>query len=112
MFAFSGYNGAFSGNSAVLKARNMEFNRNDGKDYVWTQNIVPFRIYVGRKGMCENGMKCDDFLARNGLKYSQIYDFAIDMSNNGPTKGMWRDEFHRNGTMAMKGTKVDGKWIA
>lgn len=112
MFAISGYNGAFDGYSAVLEARKREFKRDDGKVYVWTRDIHPFRIYVGVKGLCENGAKCGDFLARNGLKYGQVYGFAIDMSLSGPTGGMWRDDFHRDPTKAMNGAKVRGKWIA
>lgn len=112
MFGMSGYNGDFSGYSAVLEARNEEFTRDDGKDYVWTNNIVPFRIYVGVKGKCEDGTTCDDFLARNGLRYGQIYGFAIDMSSAGPSSGRWRDDFHMDATLSMKGAKIDGKWIA
>lgn len=112
MFAVSGYNGAFSGTSAVHEARNAEFTREDGSDYVWPSNVVPFRIYVGMKGKCEDGSDCDDFLARNGLKYGKMYGFAIDMSSMGPSKGLWRDEFHRNTQWAKNGAKVPGKWIA
>ncbi|KAI0559925.1 hypothetical protein FGB62_130g028 [Gracilaria domingensis] len=112
IFGLSGYNGAFSGTSAVLEARNKEFTRADGKDYVWPENIVPFRFYVGVKGKCEDGTECNDFLARNGLRYGKIYGFAIDMSAHGPSSGMWRDEFHTDPTKAMNGAKVPGKWIA
>ena len=112
MYAMSGYNGAFDGFSAVLEARNKKFNRTDGKDYVWPNNIVPFRFYVGVKGLCEDGEMCDDFLARNGLKYGKIYGFAVDMSEEGPVYGMWRDDFHKDPTKAMNGAKVPGKWIA
>ena len=53
----SGYNGAFNGNSAELAGRNAHYgSRPDGKAYVWTQNIVPYRIYVGVKGKMEDGM--------------------------------------------------------
>lgn len=112
MFAFAGYNGQFGGNSAVLEARNREFMRADGKPYVWPENIVPFRIYVGMKGRCEDGTKCEDFLARNGLKYGRIYGFAVDMSENGPTGGLWRDEFHADVNRGVNGAEVKGKWIA
>lgn len=112
MFALAGYNGDMTGNSAVLKARNAEFKRADGKPYVWSENIVPFRMYVGIKGKCEDGSDCDDFLARNGLRYGQIYGFAIDMTASGPSSGLWRDAFHLDPKKAMNGAKVDGKWIA
>lgn len=113
MFALSGYNGAFSGYTAALEARNKEFKRDDGKPYVWTNNVHPYRVYVGVKGVCEDGKtKCDDFLARNGLKYGQIYGFAINMGEQGPTGGLWRDAFHKDASKAMNGAKVPGKWIA
>ena len=88
--------------------------RPDGKNYTWPKDIVPYRIYVGKdpfdaaplrlkygispmccgpgvKGKLEDGSDApaDDFLARNGFKYGQIYGFAIDMTNttvrSGPT---------------------------
>lgn len=126
MFAVSGYNGAFD-NSGVIpgetivpdhvtELRNIEYGpRPDGMNYTWTKNIVPFRIYVGVKGKLEDGTEApaDDFLARNGFKYGQIYGFAIDMTNStnstGPTAGVWRDAFHKT---AVNGDMVPGKWIA
>ena len=51
----------------------------------------------------------DDFLARNGLKYGQLYGFATDMSETGPTAGVWRDEWHKT---AKNGDVVEGKMIA
>lgn len=53
----------------------------------------------------------DDFLARNGLRYGRLYGFAIDMSEEGPSKGMFRDDFHRDPTMAPNGAEVKGKFI-
>ena len=50
----------------------------------------------------------DDFLARNGLRYGKLYGFATDMSESGPTKGMWRDDFHRDATMGVNGAEVPG----
>jgi hypothetical protein len=51
MFAVSGYNGDFTGNSAVLQARKDKYGmRPDGEEYVWSENVVPFRIFVGVKG--------------------------------------------------------------
>ena len=49
-----------------------------------------------------------DFLAKNGLRYGKVYGFAIDMTEDGPTKGMWRDDFHRDPEMAHNGAKVPG----
>lgn len=117
MIAIAGYNGAFE-NSRVLPKTNIKpdhitamrnelYNRTDGKNYTWTKNIVPFRVYVGVKGKLEDGSVAppDDFLARNGLKYGKIYGFAIPMSNSTE----YRDAFHKK---ASNGDKVEGKWIA
>lgn len=48
----------------------------------------------------------------NGLRYCQIYGFPIKMGVDGPTAGMWRDEFHQDETKAMDGARVQGMWIA
>lgn len=115
MFSISGYTGAFKGYSAELDARNAEFNRTDGKDYIWTKNVSPARIYVGVKGKLEDGSDApeDDFLARNGLKYGKIYGYAVDMGEPvRQSKGLWRDEFHRSPEFAVNGAKVRGFWIA
>jgi hypothetical protein len=120
MFAVSGYNGAFTGTSAVLQARKDKYGvgvngtRPDGNPYIWTENVVPYRIYVGAKGLLEDGSPApaSDFLARNGLKYGKIYGFAIDMSETGPSTGLWRDDFHRDPVLARNGANVTGKWIA
>jgi hypothetical protein len=114
-FCSLGYNGDFTGNSAVLQARKDEYGmRPDGEEYVWSENIVPFRIFVGVKGKMEDGSTApaDDFLARNGLRYGNLYGFAIDMSESGPSGGIFRDEFHQDPAKAKNGAKVDGKWIA
>jgi hypothetical protein len=42
-----------------------------------------------------------DFLARNGLRYGQIYGFATELATH-------RDTFHINAT---NGAKVSGKWL-
>jgi hypothetical protein len=109
-----------AGHSAVLQARKDEYGvgvnqtRPDGNDYIWPENVVPFRMYVGIKGLLEDGSAApgDDFLARNGLKYGKIYGFAIDMSPSGPSEGLWRDDFHRDVVLARNGANVSGKWIA
>jgi len=132
----SGYNGPYDNSDIipgetlipqnVLDLRNAEYGpRPDGKNYSWPKDIVPFRIYVGVKGKLEDGSDApaDDFLARNGLKYGQMYGFAIDMRNitteatnttnattiQGPTAGVFRDEWHKTAT---NGNMVPGKWIA
>lgn len=115
MFSISGYTGAFKGYDAELEARNAEYNRTDGKDYIWTNNIHPARIYVGVKGKMEDGSDApeDDFLARNGLRYGKIYGYAVDMGEPfRQSKGLWRDEFHRSPEHAVNGARVKGVWIA
>jgi len=112
ILAVSGYNGAYSGASAELNARNAEYGpRPDGKDYVWTRDIVPARIYIGMKGKMEDGSDApeDDFLARNGLRYGKLYGFAIDMAPTGPTGGLYRDAFHKPRN---NGARVSGKFVA
>ncbi|KAG7369578.1 hypothetical protein IV203_027324 [Nitzschia inconspicua] len=113
MFAFSGYNGAFDGFEHTLDMRNSLFKRSDGQNYTWSNDIHPARFYIGVKGKMEDGSDApeDDFLARNGLRYGYIYGFAIDMSEDGPTGGLWRDDFHRDAEKATNGAKVDGWWI-
>jgi hypothetical protein len=59
IWAPSGYNGDFSPTEALTKPiqdRNAEYGmRQDGKPYIWPQNIFPMRIYVGIKGKMEDG---------------------------------------------------------
>jgi hypothetical protein len=51
-----GYNGAYDNFTKVLDARNAEYGpRPDGKDWVWTRDIVPTRVYIGVKGKMEDG---------------------------------------------------------
>jgi len=95
----------------VTALRNANYTRDDGNPYVWPKDIVPFRVYVGMKGKLEDGSDApeDDFLARNGFKYGQLYGFATDMSETGPTGGVGRDEWHKTAT---NGAEVVGKMIA
>jgi hypothetical protein len=113
ILAISGYNGNFAGFSAVLEARNAEYQRSDGENYVWTQDIHPARIYVGIKGKMEDGSDApaDDFLARNGLRYGAMYGYAVDMDPKNPAKGLWRDDFHRDPEAGKNGASVVGYWI-
>jgi hypothetical protein len=51
-----GYNGAYDNFTKVLDARNAEYGpRPDGKDWAWTKDIVPARVYIGVKGKKEDG---------------------------------------------------------
>lgn len=96
-----------------MQARKDEFGekRPDGKDWVWPENVHPARFYLGVKGLKEDGTPApkSDFLARNGLRYGQIYGYTIDMTSEGPTGGLWRDEAHKD---APNGFKVEGYWKA
>jgi hypothetical protein len=108
-----GYNGDYSGINATFAARRAFYgtNRTDGKPWIWPNNVHPYRFYLGVKGLMEDGSKApaSDFLARNGLRYGQIYGYAIDMTSTGPTKGAWRDAAHKNAT---NGLTVPGQWVA
>lgn len=108
MFAVSGYNGDFSGVDRVLAEKNNS-TRPDGTPWVWTQNIVPFRLYVGVKGKMEDGSDGDDFLARNGLRYGKLYGYAVNLTDTGDK---FRDDFHKDPELAYNGAHVPGKWIA
>lgn len=86
-------------------------NRTDGNPWVKPENVHPHRFYVGVKGRMEDGSvaPATDFLARNGLRYGQLYGFAIDMTETGPSGGRDRDDFHKNAT---NGQMVTGRWVA
>lgn len=92
-FSPSGYNGAF-GVTTPLR----EGTRLDGTPYVWPHDIVPARLYVGKKGFNASGEPSDSFLARNGLAYGQLYGFATGLETT-------RDEYH---TTAANGDVVNG----
>lgn len=117
IFGVAGYNGDFGSSSATAPTLNSRRSiyglKPDGTNYTWTVNTHPYRFYVGKKGMYENGTAApaDDFLARNGLRYGKIYGFAVDISATGPTKGLFRDAFHRSAD-ANNGAFVPGQWVA
>jgi len=103
-FANSGYNGAF-GSAAKphgLMMRNMSHGlRDDGMEYVWPQDIVPSRVYIGLKGYNAQGQPdTTSFLARNGLAYGKVYGFAVSA-----TDFTARDTWHRE---HYNGDTVDG----
>lgn len=66
-------------------------------------------ILFSQKRISGSDAPHDDFLARNGLRYGKLYGFVVDMSADGPTGGMWRDDFHKP---RANGAKVEGKWVA
>jgi hypothetical protein len=52
-FGISGYNGNFGGDAKealVSRKRNVQATRADGTPWVYPQDIVPARVYVGKKG--------------------------------------------------------------
>lgn len=93
-FSPSGYNGDFGVQSPIKPGT-----RPDGTPYVFPTNIVPTRLYIGKKGYNASGEPADDFLSRNGLAYGQLYGFATK------PMGMTRDEYHRS---AFNGDMVEG----
>ncbi|EJK67681.1 hypothetical protein THAOC_11255 [Thalassiosira oceanica] len=110
VLSLSGYNGAYNNPEGEIDGRNAEYSKPDGTDYVDPKNVCPARIYIGMKGKMEDGSDApaDDFLARNGLRYGKVYGFAIDMSESGPTGGLFRDAFHKP---RHNGAKVEGKFV-
>ena len=110
ILSLSGYNGAYNNPGAEIDGRNAEYSKPDGTDYVDPKNVCPARIYIGMKGKMEDGSDApaDDFLARNGLRYGKVYGFAVDMSESGPTGGLFRDAFHKP---RQNGAKVEGKFV-
>merc|ERR1719453_1368569 len=109
-FVPSGYNGAFGGDFPnVVAARNAKYTRSDSAPYVWPQNIVPTRLYVGKKNTDKDGASdTTDFMARNGFEYGAMYGFATDCAANTPgAEG--RDAWHKN--TASPGDTVVGKFF-
>jgi hypothetical protein len=98
-FSPSGYNGNFGVQSDLKR----DYLRPDGQPYVNPQDIVPARLYIGKKGYNAKGEPADDFLSRNGLAHGQLYGFATDVDQT--TGGVYRDAFHRS---AAPGTTVAG----
>ena len=93
-FSPSGYNGNFGATKSLFEAkRKTEYGtRDDGSDYVYPQDIVPARVYIGKKGYDESGNVCHDFLCRNGLRYGMLYGFASDVT---AADWDWRDTWHQ-----------------
>lgn len=104
-FAPSGYNGAFGGSfPKVVAQRNANYTRTDGKPYVWPQNIVPARLYIGKKHTNKDGnADSTNFLARNGFEHGALYGFATDCTAAGFQD---RDPWHKNASKV--GEKIVG----
>ena len=79
-FVPSGYNGNFGlSGGASLDARNAAYTRTDAQPYVWPRDIVPTKLYIGKKNTNKDGaVDTTDFLARNGFEYGALYGFAVD----------------------------------
>ena len=93
-FSPSGYNGAFFDGRHDVKYPIKEGVRpSDGMNYTWPQDVVPARIYIGKKGYNASGMPATDFLSRNGLAYGQLYGFGTEL--NLTTDGLDRDAWHK-----------------
>merc|ERR1719197_345476 len=73
------------------------------KDYVWPKDVVPSRIYIGKKGMNAKGQMSQDFLSRNGLAYGQLYGFATNIAAT--TNGLYVDDYSK---VAAPGSTVAG----
>jgi hypothetical protein len=102
-YAVSGYNGNFGDYPTLVQNRNDKYgNRKDGKPFVKPQNIVPTRVFIGKKGLNEKGEPATDFLSRNALRFGQLYGFATDT-----TEGVYRDAWHMAN---VKGAKVAGAY--
>ena len=99
----SGYNGAFGldNSAAVLAARNSLYTRTDGNPYVWPRDVVPTKLYIGKKNTDKDGnADTTDFLARNGFEYGALYGFAVNCN-----MVTTRDEWHKT---ASPGNTVSG----
>lgn len=107
-FSPSGYNGAFGGKQDLtLMARNAQYTRSDGKEYVWPQDIVPARLYLGKKNTAFDGSSdTKSFMARNGFEHGAQYAFAVDCNDGAATgTNLTRDAWHKT---AKNGDKVEG----
>eukprot|EP00930_Biecheleria_cincta_P082155 TRINITY_DN7180_c0_g1_i2.p1 TRINITY_DN7180_c0_g1~~TRINITY_DN7180_c0_g1_i2.p1 ORF type:complete len:807 (-),score=143.12 TRINITY_DN7180_c0_g1_i2:210-2318(-) len=104
-FSPSGYNGNFGVPSKTDEAarKNALGKRPDGTDYVYPQDIVPGRLYIGKKGYNAQGQPASDFLSRNGLAYGKVYGFSTDVTAT--TGGMFIDAYSR---VMPPGSKVEG----
>lgn len=106
-FSISGYNGNFGGKTEQLnrkKAQASNNQRDDGTDFVYPQNIVPSRLYVGVKGYAADCTTADttNFLAKNGLACGRVYGFAV------PTGTDDRDAWHKGNFRDGSGDSVTG----
>ena len=110
--SISGYNGNFGAEKPTFVARKEAVTptRSDGSAWVYTQNVVPARVYIGLKGYTAAGVDCAatsscGFLEKNGLAYGKVYGFAVDSSTAD------RDAFHKDALHASTPT-LSGTWAS
>ena len=106
-FSISGYNGNFGSDAkdGQVTRKNVLGKRDDGTtDYVYPQNIVPSRLYVGVKGYKADCTTADTtgFLEKNGLACGRVYGFAV------PEATEDRDPWHKGNFRNGHGDSVDG----
>ena len=114
-FSPSGYNGAFSvedDNGTEAARKNAMGKRPDGTDYVFPQNIVPARLWVGKKGYNAKGEAANDFLSRNGLSYGQLYGFATNDAAAAASRDAWHKVASRSNGDTVSGAfyPIDWQW--
>ena len=108
----SGYNGNFGEDAKpgqVRRKQAKKAKRADGTDWVFPENIVPARMYIGAKGYKADGTACGtscNFLEKNGLAYGKVYGFAVENSVAD------RDTFHKGAFRNTTGTITNGVWAA
>jgi hypothetical protein len=107
-WAISGYNGHFGDYPTLVQKRNDAYGkRTDGMPYVKPKNIVPTRVFVGKKGLNEKGEIADDFLSRNGLRFGQLYGFATNIELD---RDPWHKANYKGATVKGGFYPVDWKW--
>mgnify|MGYP003684246873 CR=1 FL=1 len=108
-FSPSGYNGNFGLSGSEAGRKNAMGMRPDGTPYVWPQDVVPSRLYIGKKGLNAKGEPANDFLSRNGLAYGQLYGFATDQAG-----GLFVDAYSKvnppGSTIQGAFYPIDWKW--
>jgi len=109
-FVPQGYNGDFGTITSTIARRNALGLRDDGNPYVFPRDVVPTRLYLGKKGYNEKGEPATDFLSRNGLRYGQLYGFAVPTSEL--DRDAWHKEAGRTNGDALAGSfyPIDWRW--
>jgi hypothetical protein len=118
-FAISGYNGNFGANTALAARKNtISGNRVDGTPWVYAQNIVPARVYVGVKGYTQAGVACAGactWLQKNGLEHGKVYGFAAPIATadrDAWHKGNFRQAWEFQEAPVIAGAAATAGWAA